>query len=153
MKNTTAASKFIPRRPRISINWNPPFGPFLWSKFSKINFFNNFRIAPKIFFALQYIKNWTKVVPWKIFFLFLKKIVSLKKTLKRNLLVVPFQPVVVIGLGKNLLFKSVLAHCVQWMTGRFRFLVLKITFAKVCMYCVLKEGNGHFGRLLRLFSQ
>ena len=41
----------------------------------------------------------------------------------------------------------------QWMTGRFRFLVLKITFAKVCMYCVLKEGNGHFGRLLRLFSQ
>ena len=23
--NTTAASKYIPRRPRISINWNPPF--------------------------------------------------------------------------------------------------------------------------------
>ena len=23
--NTTTASKFIPRRPRISINWNPPF--------------------------------------------------------------------------------------------------------------------------------
>ena len=25
VKNTTAASKYIPRRPRISINWNPPF--------------------------------------------------------------------------------------------------------------------------------
>ena len=46
----------------------PPFGPFLWSKFSKMKIFKNFRIAPKFFFALQYIKNWTKVVPWtKIF--------------------------------------------------------------------------------------
>ena len=25
MNSTTAASKYIPRRPRISINWNPPF--------------------------------------------------------------------------------------------------------------------------------
>ena len=25
MTNTTAASKYTPRRPRISINWNPPF--------------------------------------------------------------------------------------------------------------------------------
>ena len=35
--------------------------------------FKNFRIAPKFFFALQYIKNWTKVVPWKIFFCSWKK--------------------------------------------------------------------------------
>ena len=25
LTNTTAASKYIPRRPRICINWNPPF--------------------------------------------------------------------------------------------------------------------------------
>ena len=25
--NTTAASKYIPKRPRICINWNPPFRP------------------------------------------------------------------------------------------------------------------------------
>ena len=46
----------------------PPFRPFLWSKFSKIKNFKKFRIAPKFLFALQYIKNWTKVVPWTNFF-------------------------------------------------------------------------------------
>ena len=51
----------------------PPFGPFLWCKFPKIKIFKNFRIAPNFFFALQYIKNWTEVVPWTIFILFLKK--------------------------------------------------------------------------------
>ena len=39
--NTTVASKYIPKRPRICINWNPPFqtsllkifkNSFLWSK-------------------------------------------------------------------------------------------------------------------------
>ena len=58
----------------------PPFGPFLWSKFSKMKIFKKFRIAPKFFFALQYIKNWTKVVHWTTFFCSWKKIVSLKKT-------------------------------------------------------------------------
>ena len=33
----------------------------------------NFRITPKFFFALQYIKNWTKVVSWKKFFCSWKK--------------------------------------------------------------------------------
>ena len=33
----------------------------------------NFRITPKFFFALQYIKNWTKVVPWKKIFCSWKK--------------------------------------------------------------------------------
>ena len=42
----------------------PPFRPFLWSKFPKIKISKNFRIAPKFFFALEYIKNWTKVVPF-----------------------------------------------------------------------------------------
>ena len=36
--NTTAASKFIPRRPRISINWNPTFQTSL-HKISKVIFF------------------------------------------------------------------------------------------------------------------
>ena len=56
------------------------------------NFLNIFRtnfqkkifwITPKFFFALQYIKNWTKVVPWKNFFC------SWKKTWKNFLLVGP----------------------------------------------------------------
>ena len=57
----------------------PPLGPFLWSKFSKMKIFKKFTITPKFFFALQYIKNWTKVVPWTKFFCSWKKIVSLKK--------------------------------------------------------------------------
>ena len=69
MTNATAASKYIPRRPRISINW----WHFLWCKFPKIKIFKKWRIAPKFFFALQYRKKWTKVVPEK-------KIVSLKKS-------------------------------------------------------------------------
>jgi hypothetical protein len=65
----------------------------------------------------------------KNFFVPEKKIFSLKKTFKiffvsgthrgRFQLIViltpqgvPFHPALVIGLGKNLLFKSVLAHCV-----------------------------------------
>ena len=36
--NTTAASNYIPRRPRISINWNPPFQTSL-HKISKVVFF------------------------------------------------------------------------------------------------------------------
>ena len=35
MTNTTAASKYIPKRPRISINWNPPFRP----KFKKKKYY------------------------------------------------------------------------------------------------------------------
>ena len=54
--NTTAASKYIPRRPKI------------------------FWIAPKIFFALQYIKKQIKVVPWNFFFVPEKKNFSLEKT-------------------------------------------------------------------------
>ena len=51
----------------------PPFRHFLWSKFSKIKIFKKFRIAPNFFFASQYIKNWTKVVPWTNFFCSWKK--------------------------------------------------------------------------------
>ena len=87
--NTTAPSKYIPRRTKISINWNPTFQMFFWSKFTKIKIFKNFRIAPKLFFAFQYIKNWTKVFPWNFFLLLKKKIFSPKKTLKKKLLVGP----------------------------------------------------------------
>ena len=51
----------------------PPFRPFLWCKFSKREIFKKFWIAPKFFFALQYIKNWTKVVSWKKHFSSWKK--------------------------------------------------------------------------------
>ena len=74
VKNTTAASKYIPRRPRISINWNPPFQTQIYLvnskkwKISKI--FDSLR---NFFFALQYLKNWTKVVSWKKNFCYWKK--------------------------------------------------------------------------------
>ena len=77
--NTTAASKYIPRRSRISINWNPTFQTSL-HKISKEVFFR----LTKFFFALLYIKNRIKVVPWKFFFVPEKKIVSLKKNLKKK---------------------------------------------------------------------
>ena len=62
MTNTTEASKYIPRRPRISINWNPPFQTSL-HKISKVDFF---RLTKNFF------RN-------KIFLFLKKKIVSLKK--------------------------------------------------------------------------
>ena len=43
----------------------------LW--FLKIKNFQKFSDHSEIFFALQYIKNWTKVVPWKFFFCSWKK--------------------------------------------------------------------------------
>ena len=43
-------------------------GPNLLNDFWKSKNFKKFRITLKFFFALQYIKNWIKVVPWKIFF-------------------------------------------------------------------------------------
>ena len=64
-------------------------GPNLPYDFWKSKFFTIFRITPKFFFALQYIKNWIRVVPWKKNFCSWKKKFSLKKTLKKNLLVGP----------------------------------------------------------------
>ena len=50
--NTTAASKYIPRKTRISINWNPPFQTSL-HKISKVVFFRLtiFFFRNKIFFS------------------------------------------------------------------------------------------------------
>ena len=53
VKNTTAASKYIPRRPRISINWNAPFQTSL-HKNSKEIFFR----LTKFFFRNK--KNFSK---------------------------------------------------------------------------------------------
>ena len=93
-------------------------------KFLKI-----FRITPKFFFCFTIHKKLNKSCSLKKKILFLKKkILSLKKNLKKKFVSgthrggfqctwiltpqgVTFHPVVVIGLGKNLLFKSVLAHC------------------------------------------
>ena len=38
MTNITAASKYIPRSPRISINWNPPFQKSFYKIFMKFKF-------------------------------------------------------------------------------------------------------------------
>ena len=95
------------------MNWNPPrwvplkifFQSFFWKeqllfsflcivkqkkkisecskKFWNFSIFKNFRITPKFFFALQYIKNWTKVVPWNFFLFLKKKLLVWKKLLKR----------------------------------------------------------------------
>ena len=54
----------------------PPFRPFLWCKFPK-----NFGLLRIFFFALQYIKNWTEVVPWTFFFSWKNKLLVWKKLL------------------------------------------------------------------------
>ena len=41
--NATAASKYMPKRPRICINGNPPFRPH-FLKFSKPDFLHNYRM-------------------------------------------------------------------------------------------------------------
>ena len=97
--------------------------------FSKIKNLQKFSDHSEIFFCFTIHKKLNKSCSLKKKILFLKKkILSLKKTLKNNFVSgthrgwfqcimiltpygVTFHPVVVIGLGKNLLFKSVLAHC------------------------------------------
>ena len=71
--NTTAASKYIPRRPRISITWNPTFQTSL-HKISKVIFFR----LTKIFFRNK--KNFSKEQLW---FSFLR-IIKQKKILERS---------------------------------------------------------------------
>ena len=60
-------------------------GPNLLSDFWKSKNFKIFRNTPKFFLALQYIKNWTKVVPWNFFCYWKKKILVQKKTLKKKI--------------------------------------------------------------------
>ena len=71
--NTTAASKYILRRPKISINWNPTFQTFFWCKFSKMKNFKKFWITPKFVFALQFQKKLNKSCSFEKKILFLKK--------------------------------------------------------------------------------
>ena len=60
-------------------------GPNLPYKFWKSKIFKNFRITLKFFFALQYIKNWTKVVSWKKIFYSWKKIFLVWKKLWKKI--------------------------------------------------------------------
>ena len=66
LTNTTAASKYIPRRPRISINWNPPFQNSL-HKISKEVFFRltTFFFRNKIFFKKQLLFSFLCIVKQK----------------------------------------------------------------------------------------
>jgi hypothetical protein len=52
---------------------SPHSDPYLLIKIWKNRILNFFRITPKLFFAIQYIKNWTRVVPWNFFFVTEKK--------------------------------------------------------------------------------
>ena len=78
--NTTAASKYIPRRPKISINWNPTFQTFFFEvNFQKWKF-------PKLFgsllnfFCFTIHKKLNKSCSLEKKILFLKKnFVSLRK--------------------------------------------------------------------------
>ena len=104
-------------------------GPNLLNDFGKSQNFQKFSDHSEIFFCFTILKKLNKSCSLEKIFLFLKKkIFSLKKTWKKKIVSgthrggfqciiiltpygVTFHPVVVIGLGKNLLFKSVLAHC------------------------------------------
>ena len=95
-------------------------GPNLLNDFGKSKNFKNFRITPKFFFCFTIHKKLNKSCSLEKIFLFLKKKnFSLKKTLKKKFVSgtqcgrfqfiviltpqgVSFNPVVVIGLGKNL---------------------------------------------------
>ena len=78
--NTTAASKYIPRRPRISINWNPPFQTFFTLCFLKKIKNQKFSDRSEFFFCLTIHKKLNKNYSLDKKFLFLKKkFVSLKK--------------------------------------------------------------------------
>ena len=69
--NTTAASKYIPRRPRISINWNPLFQTSL-HKISEVIFFSLtnffFRNKKKHFFSFLCIVKQKKKSGWSEIF-------------------------------------------------------------------------------------
>ena len=82
--NTTAASKYIPRRPRISINWNHPF-QYSLHKISKTVFF---RLT--IFFFRNKIFLFKKQLLFSFLFL---KIYFIKKVWKGG-----FQLMLILGL-------------------------------------------------------
>ena len=97
----------------------------------------------------------------KCFFCFWKKkFVSLKKTLKNFFVIgthrgrfqfiviltpygVYFHPVVVIGLGKNLLFKSVLAHCDYCMQKLWKsdIIIMLNYLTNIKCFCLRLEGK------------
>ena len=73
LTSTTTASKYIHRRPRISINWNPTFQTQIYlvnsKKLKKLKNFESLRI----FFCFTIHKNPNKSCSLEKLFLFLKK--------------------------------------------------------------------------------
>ena len=93
----------------------------LLNGFWKIKNFKISRITPKFFFAFQYLKNWTKVVPWtKIFCSWKKKFKSTNSSLFFRL------AVAILWVVKNIIFQSVLEDFVKYFgwKGRRRWCFL-----------------------------
>ena len=112
------------------MNWNPPWWVQIYLMIFEIKKFQKFSDHSEIFFCFTIHKKLNKSCSLKKKFCSWKKNLSLKKTLKKKFVSgthhggfqcimiltpsgVTFHPVVVITLGKNLLFKSVLAHSEQ----------------------------------------
>ena len=127
LTSTTTASKYIPRRPRISINWNPPFQTSLHKilevVFFRLNFFffrnkKSFSKEQLLFGFLCIVKQ-KKISErsenfWKFLF---SKIYFIKKVWKGGfqlmlilgLLGMYFDAVVVFVTSQTLLFRLALA--------------------------------------------
>ena len=83
--NITAATKYIPRRPRISINWNPPFQTQIYLVNSKkYIIFQKFLNRSKFFFGFTIHKKLNKSCSLEFFFCSWKKNCLSEKTLKEN---------------------------------------------------------------------
>ena len=95
MTNTTAASKYIPRRPRISINWNPTFQSFFEVNFLKLKFSKIFG-SLRNFFCFTIHKKLNKSCSLKKYFLALKK--NSFETLWSEVWKVGFQFMLILGL-------------------------------------------------------
>ena len=85
------------------------FWKFLFLKiyltvFENLFFFKNFRITPKFLFAFQYMKNWTKVVPW---------------TKILHLYGITFHPAVVLGPEHDFLLKYASTYCPELRFASF----------------------------------
>ena len=129
--NTTAASKYIPSSPRISINWNPPFSTSLHKILKEfflekqLFFFGNQKIMSKkqLLFSFLCIvkqkKNFGAI--WKFF-----KIYFIKKVWKAG-----FQLMRILGL-LGISFDA----AVVFVTSQT--LVLRLDLAILCWIVILK---------------
>ena len=126
MTNTTAASKYIPMRPRISINWNPPFQTSLHKISKEVFFWLTIFFFRNNFCSVFYVKQ-KKISErsenfWKFLFL---KIYFIKKVWKGGfqlmlilgLLGMYFDAAVVFVTNSSLLFRlavAILCVVIEW---------------------------------------